>query len=288
MSASTIDVDILTANYNNGSYIERLLKSILDSSRLPRNIVIVDDGSTDNSLEIIHKYSQKHRFIKAIILPENIGFANALNRGIDHLESTYTVRIDSDDYLSKDRLEIQFNYMIAHPEVDVLGSNLQYFDSTTDKMLFKSNVSLSPEAIRRDFRNASCGIIHGTTIIRSTLLKKYKYTQISVPAEDYEIFSKMLKDGAIVHNIPDALTYVRVHINSVSNFLPFSTIRKTYEIANRIWGLPASRILIKLRYLHLKYYRLFLFNTNPFKKVFYISMSSILSPDKVVKRIYRK
>ena len=224
MLKNKIDVDILTANFNNGAFIEQLIQSVLGSSKYPRKLIIVDDGSTDNSLEIAQRYTQQWDFIKIVALPKNIGFANALNAGIPFIESTYTIRVDPDDYISPDRLEIQYEYMMTNPIVDVLGTNIQYFDSVSSKMLFQSNVSLNPYAIKRDFINASCGIIHGSTIIRTSLLNQYKYNQDNVPAEDYELFSKMLKAGAIIHNIPNVLTFVRVHLKSFSNFLPFSTI----------------------------------------------------------------
>lgn len=286
MEKPICDVDILTANYNNGIYIRNFIDSVIDSTILPAKLIIIDDGSKDNSIEIIKEYADKYIFIKLISLKENIGFANALNVGIDHLESKYTLRIDPDDYMTPDRIEVQYNYMIANPTVDILGSNIQYFDSSSMKILFRSNVALSEKRIIEHFRNGSCGLIHGSTMIKTSLLKQFKYCQANVPAEDYEIFSKMITNGAIAHNSPQVLTLVRVHINSVSNFLPYDTIAKSYALAHKIWGTKHSKLAIRIKYLHLKYYRLFLFEPNKIKKIYYIIISSMFAPQKVINRLY--
>lgn len=288
MVKNVCDVDILTANYNNGAYIEKFIDSVLDSTVLPTRLIIVDDGSRDNSVEIIKKYADKYHFIKLIALRENVGFANALNIGIDHIESKYVLRIDSDDYMHPIRIEVQYRYMTENPEVGILGSNIQYFNSVSMKMLFKSNIALPEQKIIEHFKDGSCGLIHGATMIQTTLLKQFKYCQANVPAEDYEIFSKMIVNGAKVCNIPQVLTFVRVHVNSVSNFLPYSTIAKSYDLAHEIWGIKHSSLEIRIKHLHLKYYRLFLFTPSKIRKLYYITLASLFAPKKVVNRLLKR
>lgn len=281
-----LDLDILVANYNNGKFLETFFASIINSTMYPTKLIIVDDGSNDESKNIIIKYSNQLDFIHPIFLDKNVGFANALNIGIDYITSTYTLRIDPDDYLYKNRIEVQYNYIKKY-NLDIVGSNINYFDSSTNKIICSSNVPINYEDIKKTFRKGSCGIIHGASIIKSEFLKKYKYCQESVPAEDYELFSKIIIDGGKVHNLEECLTAVRIHANSVSNSLPFNTIRKTFIIKDRIWGGHTSNIIIRMRHLHLKYYRSFLFEKNFIKKLYYIIISSLLAPQKVLKRIRR-
>ena len=281
------DVSILTANYNNGKYIEELIRSVLTSTMLPIQFIIVDDGSTDNSVEIIKSYSSQYDFIELIKLEKNQGFANALNAGLKQVRGCFVLRVDADDYVAPDRLEKQYLFMLEHTEIGVLGSNVRYFDAVSGKMLFDSHVSHSHRSIWDDFLSASCGIIHGSTLIRTSVFKKYEYNQKNVPAEDYELFSKMLKDGVKMYNLPMTLTFVRVHSNSVSNFLPYQTIQKTYSIAQQIWGIGYSKVEMRLKYLHLKYYRRFLFESHKLKKLYFISFSAILCPKKILKRSFK-
>ena len=102
------DVSILTANYNNGKYIEELIRSVLTSTMLPIQFIIVDDGSTDNSVEIIKSYSSQYDFIELIKLEKNQGFANALNAGLKQVRGCFVLRVDADDYVAPDRLEKQY------------------------------------------------------------------------------------------------------------------------------------------------------------------------------------
>lgn len=282
----SIDVDILVANYNNAPYLKTFFDSIISSSVIPHKLVIVNDGSSDNSEEIIKYYSSQYAFIQPIYLKRNRGFANALNEGIKILSSSYTIRVDPDDYIYPTRIEEQYNFITKY-NYDLVGSNIQYFDSKTSKNLFKSNVATQESQIVKYFKSGSCGIIHGSSIIKTDLLKKYGYSQENVPAEDYELFSKIIIGGGHVANMKDTLTAVRVHINSVSNSLPFSTIAKTFSITEKLWGIRHNYISIYIRYIHLKNYRNFLFESNYLKKYVYLTISCLMSPSKVLKRFLR-
>lgn len=284
---SVVDVSVLTANYNNGRYIGELIKSVVTSTVLPIQFIIVDDGSTDDSVDIIKEYSEQYNFIELVRLPENKGFANALNAGLVYVTGRFVLRVDADDYITADRIEKQYRFLEKNEHIGVLGSNIRYFDSVSGKELFSSHVSIDSYFIKKDFLNVACGVIHGSTLIRTSIFQQYTYVQDSVPAEDYEIFSKMLKDGVEIQNLSDVLTYVRVHVNSVSNSLPYRTIQKTYQIARKVWGIEYSDWRIKFKYFHLKYYRRFLFESDKIKKVYYILLSSFFCPNKVIKRLFK-
>lgn len=280
-----LDVDILVANYNNAEYLPRFFRSFQESSAIPNKLIIVDDGSIDNSVEIIKAYSTQLKYVYPIYLEQNKGFANALNEGIKYLVSTYTLRIDPDDYLFADRIQKQYDYIRTN-NLDVVGSNIQYFDSDSGRIVFKSHVEENSDRILEIFKSGACGIIHGSSIIRTIWLKKYGYQQNNVPAEDYELFSRILLSGGQCENMPDYLTAVRVHMHSVSNFLPFSTIQKTYSLTESLWGIKHSKWHIKKKYYHLKYYRKFLFEKQGIKRLFYLLISVISAPQKVIKRIF--
>ena len=85
---------------------------------------------------------------------------------------------------------------------------------------------------------------------RSEVFKRYTYNQKNVPAEDYEIFAKMVKDELVLCNLPEILTYVRVHSDSVSNNIAYSTIKRTYKIRDEIFELHSSKYKIFFYYVH--------------------------------------
>ena len=76
-SSKTVDVDILVANYKNAPFLETFFESVLNSTVLPKQLVVVNDGSPDNSEEIIRSYAERYAFIKPVYLEKNVGYAEA-------------------------------------------------------------------------------------------------------------------------------------------------------------------------------------------------------------------
>ena len=106
-----VDISILCANYNNANYLDEFFNSIINSTYSVKEIIIVDDCSTDNSCEIIENYSKILDNIILIKLDKNVGFANALNEGIKYVTAKYILRIDPDDVLASDRIEKQYDFL---------------------------------------------------------------------------------------------------------------------------------------------------------------------------------
>jgi len=123
----TADVCIIVPNYNNGRYLDGFIQSVLHSTLEPSMLLIVDDGSTDNSAETLSKYATTLPFLKVIFLDANKGLTTALNTALANAHAKYIMRADPDDLLHPERIERQFEFMEQHPEVDILGCNLVYF-----------------------------------------------------------------------------------------------------------------------------------------------------------------
>jgi glycosyltransferase involved in cell wall biosynthesis len=287
MERPIADVSVVVANYNNGKYLSKFFESFIDSSFFPRELIFVDDGSLDDSVAQVELLAREYSFIKLLKLPVNRGFANALNEGLKLSTSKYVMRVDPDDYISCNRIEEQYNYLEKHADIDIVGSNIVYFDSLSGKPVFKSNVPLNHKNILKYFENGNCGIIHGSMLCKASVIKKYNYNQESIPAEDYEIFSLMLKNGSVAVNLPDTYTFVRIHMNSVSNNLPFSTIKRTFQLGEKIWNLKTNSFNVRRIHLHLYSYRQFLFRRG-LDKYFYLFASVVFNPQKFIYRISAK
>lgn len=91
-------LSVIVPNYNKESYLKKCINSILSQTLIPNEIIIVDDNSTDNSVEIIQKLERDNNIIKSICLRENLGVSNARDIGINKATSKYITVIDSDDY----------------------------------------------------------------------------------------------------------------------------------------------------------------------------------------------
>ena len=102
---------------------EEYFQSILGSSVFPSEVVFVDDGSTDDSVNITTQFITHNFNLKLVRLEEQVGFANALNIGLKVATSKYIMRLDTDDFICPDRIENQFDYLERNPEALITGKN---------------------------------------------------------------------------------------------------------------------------------------------------------------------
>lgn len=278
----TIDIAIVAANYNNGPYIRAFMDSILGSTVWPAELIVVDDGSTDNSVNILREYTNLP-FFQLMQLPVNRGFTHALNEGIQRSSARYIVRADPDDLLLPERLEVQYRLMEDHPELDVAGSNSWYFHSDTGAYINRSNFPLTHREIVHRYRNGEHGLQHGTVIGKASVFKRYPYQEI-FPGEDYEIFSRMVADGCVFMNLAEALYLVRVHPASSTSTLRYASIQQTFAFREKIFGTPTSSFRVRIYYWHIYCYRRAQMAGNPLARFAYLGLATLLAPQKIFRR----
>ncbi len=279
-------VSVVAANYNNAAFLEDYFNAWQKSTVQPAEHIFVDDGSTDNSLDIARKYAKDMPSLKIIELGRNRGFGNALNVGIDLARGKYILRIDPDDVVAPERVAKQLEVLDAD-DADVVGSNAVIFQSTTALQVGLSNFPSDHQEIASTILRGEHGVLHPTVMARAELFKLNPYIQGNVPAEDYDIFARMLSAGARFQNIQEPLIRYRIHQRSASNILPLSTIVKTYRIRDQVFGSETTTAAVWWYYLHIKFYRKHLFAANTIQRAVYLGMASMMRPDKALKRLAR-
>ncbi len=280
---NSVDVSIIAANYNNGKYLNEFIGSVLNSTVLPMELILIDDGSTDNSLEVLDEFKETP-FIKVIRFPENRGFTEALNAGIAAATGKYIMRADPDDLLMPERIHLQFQFMESHPEVDVSGSNALYFHSSNGSFINKTNFPVEDKNIKRAYRRGEHGILHATAIIKKTLSDKYHYHKI-FPSEDYEIFSRMVRDGYTFFNLAEPLYKVRVHSGSSTTNLRIETIRQTFGFRDQIFETKTHPLRVFIYYQYIKHYRSYQMAENNYSRYLHLAISAIMYPAKIWNRL---
>lgn len=283
---SVIDISVVAANYNNALFLKDFFESWKNSTALPKELIFIDDGSKDNSLEIAYQYQKDLPTLIILPLEKNQGFGNALNEGIQRATCKYILRIDPDDVILPERLIRQFE-ILESGKADVVGSDAIIFQSSTGKDIGKTNFPADHDTIAAVVRRGEHGVLHPTVMAKAELFKNNPYIQENVPAEDYDIFARMLHAGAKFYNIKEPLLRYRIHQRSASNVLPFSTIEKTYRIRDEIFMTKTSRIFVIWYFLHIKSYRKYLFSNSKVKGLFYLCLASFLRPDKVIKKFFK-
>jgi glycosyltransferase involved in cell wall biosynthesis len=120
-------VSVVIAVHNGAGFIDRALPSILKQSFSDWELIVVDDGSTDDTPELLLDASRKECRIR-VLSPGRVGFANALNLGIREAQGDYIARQDFDDTSSRDRLAIQVEYLNRNPSVGMVGGHYIIID----------------------------------------------------------------------------------------------------------------------------------------------------------------
>lgn len=280
-----VDISLVVANYNNGRYLSEFIESVIASTLWPRELILVDDGSTDSSLQLLESYRWVP-FLKILALKENLGLPLALNAGLTSASCRYIMRADPDDLLLPDRIEKQYNFMEAHPEVSVLGSNVIYFHHYSGKEINISNFPVKHERIVQTYRRGTNGIQHPTAIIRRTAIEGHHYKNIRV-AEDYELFATLAREGYRFAGLKEPLCRMRIHPLSSTSALNLKEVRNIYESRDRIWNTHTSEIRILLFYYFIRYYRRSQLSEKIVKRSIYLLLSGICSPSRVIKRLFR-
>lgn len=214
-------VTILMPVYNAELHLKEAIESVLNQTFRDFKLLIVNDGSTDSSRKIIGEFDDAR--IEVLDLPQNAGLVNALNVGIEAIDTKYIARTDADDICLPERLKKQVEFMETHAEVGALGTG---FDSLMPDGSIRSGGRFSAEHDIIRLRHLyQIQIIHGTSMLRTEVLKNHelKFDPDFKHAEDYDFFDR-LGNVSRIANIPEPLYLIRHHETRVSE--QFSDIQK--------------------------------------------------------------
>lgn len=185
-------VSVLMPAYNAEKYIGDAIKSILNQTFTDFELIIINDGSTDNTKQIIKQFDDER--IKYFENDENRGVIFTLNRGLKEIESEFIIRMDADDISLPNRFAEQIKFMDNNPQIGLSGTAIEIFNEDTSRInYFPSN----PEELKTEliFNNLIC---HPSIIIRSRIFKEHPilFEKKYLHAEDYAmwiILSKWVK-----------------------------------------------------------------------------------------------
>ena len=283
---SVAEISIIAANYNNGDYLNDFIDSVFNSEVLPRELIIVDDGSTDRSRAILAKHASLP-LLKTLFFESNKGFAVALNAGLQMAKGKYVMRADPDDILHPERIAKQYQFLEARPDVDMVGCNAVYFLDGVDgkvRELTGTNFPTTHDAIVKAYKKGEHGLLHATVCGKREVYQGYRYQDLS-PGEDYELFARMVRDGRRFASLDEVLYKVRVHPGSASSQITREAIWRTFDFRDRIFLTKTSKRKRWLYYWHIRHYRQALLARHPIKKHGHLLAAAALYPHKLFKRL---
>ena len=207
--------------YNGERYLSLAIESILKQTFKDFEFIIVDDGSTDRSLEIIRKYEKKDSRIR-VLVQENQGLAAALNNGIAMACGKYIARMDDDDISLPKRLDIQYNFMEAHPEILACGGISVIINKWGDEYMFWEKQEDAPmiddfaEIDSKHIISGASSLCHPSSIFRKAAWEAVGgYSADLRYAQDLDLWLKMGEHGALT-NLQEPLILYRFHNNTAS------------------------------------------------------------------------
>ena len=189
--------------YNANKFLKYAIQSTLNQSFSDFELILLNDGSTDSSLEIARSFKDDR--IVVISDGDNKGLAYRLNQISQLANGKYLARMDSDDIMHVDRLKIQLEYLSSNENIDVLGSNAYVIDS--ENIIYgKMSVLKSPKSLNDVFNN-QC-FIHPTVLGKTKWFQNNQYNIESIRMEDVELWSRTISTSNFSNlNIP--LLYYR-------------------------------------------------------------------------------
>lgn len=213
MGASRVFVSVVIPAYNAESTIRTAIQSVLNQSHTNFELIAINDGSQDSTLEILQSINDPRLII--INQRENKGLVESLNAGISLSQGKYIARMDADDISALDRLEEQVKFLENNPEIGVLGTAFESIDPGGQMTTVRYKSNHNAIAFRHLYQIHLC---HPTVIIRKSVLESnnLRYNQAFVHAEDYDLFNQLLKVSKAA-NLP-TVHLVKVNGNqTVSN-----------------------------------------------------------------------
>ena len=203
-------VTVLMPVFNAAQFLHQAIESILQQTFTDFEFIIINDGSTDNSEQIILSFNDPRiRYIKN---ETNLKLIATLNKGFALAAGKYIARMDADDISLQNRLERQVQYMEANTDVVMAGSWFESIGEVSKMVKYESDINLI--RFKLLYQTQFC---HPTVIIRKSVLQQLDilFDPVYLHAEDYDLFSR-LSYKFKVSNIPEVLLQYRVHATNVS------------------------------------------------------------------------
>ncbi len=249
-------VSIVLPIYNSDLFLQKAIESLLNQTHRNIEIICLNDGSTDTSLQILQSFTDQR--IKIIHQPSNKGIVYNLNEGIQLANGEFIARMDADDIALPMRIEKQVEFLIQHPKTFMVATTVQLMNEQDEKI---NNWDLDwktidDKFIRKTMFSESC-IAHPSVMFRKEI-KHYSYQENQQHCEDYGLWLELLSDRKVISKINEPLLLYRVHSNSItlqflrkSNpFLKLWNCKRRFlwmQIKKAKWSMFETKLLLYMK-----------------------------------------
>lgn len=215
-------VTVLMPTYNVAPWVEEAIQSVLNQTYRDFELLVVDDASTDDTLDCVRTIDDPR--IRIAAFPNNVGLAENLNRGLDIIDTELVARMDGDDIVEPDWLETGIKVLDTHPEIGICSFGFQFFGAKTSLVRF-------PE----QHEDSKAQMLFGCTVIVPVFRKsvfsdnQLRYSTEAFPAEDYMMWANAYRVTQ-VYNVQRTLFHYRTHASQISTARREAQIAKSNEV----------------------------------------------------------
>jgi glycosyltransferase involved in cell wall biosynthesis len=232
-------ITVVMPVYNAEEHVAESIAAVLAQTRPPDEVIVVDDGCTDGTLDVLAPFRSEIR----VISQQNRGHAGAFNTGFAAARGDYVARCDADDVWNPDKLARQHAALVAHPEIDIAAGAAWVFGQV--ERLFGD----APGDGILDLRAFAPALYRGNMLCASsTVIRRAHFERLGpfverLACEDYDFWLKSVRAGAVFHYDPAILLRYRQHAGQVTRNL-VAMYRATYRVHGRHADVAGDRRLV--------------------------------------------
>lgn len=224
-------VSVVLAVFNGGELLRSSIESILRQSFQDFELLVVDDGSSDVTPDILRSYNDPR--LRVLTNEKNLGLTRSLNRGLNEARGEFVARQDADDLSAPDRLEKQVGFLRAHPEIALLGSSAWRMNPA-GKITGPNDMPVTHDVIRWA-SIVDSPFLHTAVMFRRELVIQqfHGYDEQFAICQDYDLWTRI----AAVHrvaNLPERLVSMREHPSSMTRTQSGATTDEFRRIAEAV------------------------------------------------------
>lgn len=213
--------------YNNEKTLDIAIKSVIYQTFKDWELILIDDGSEDNSLEIAKKWESFDSRVTLICDGTNKGLVYRLNQVIDIANGDFIARMDADDIMLQERLEKQLNIFINSPKIDVVATAAYTIDENNNPLGIRGTDGIDIKN-KKDILKKSL-LIHPSILVRKDWYRLNKYDKKYIRAEDFELWCRTFTYTNFYRITEPLLLYREGNINIKNYVLSMKTLRMIYR-----------------------------------------------------------
>lgn len=283
-------ISVLMPVFNVERFVSEAIESVLEQTFVDFELVIIDDASSDNTVDIVKKYQKKDKRIVLVENKVNVGISKALNKGLQISCGKYIARADGDDIMHPERLYRQYLYLESNPEFALVGCWIKNINEN-GVLLGECQYPCSHDDITKLVKWTS-PVLH-VWLCRSSIYDLFGGYRDTNPAEDYDFLLRCISQGFKVANIPFFGAYIRLRQGNTLSVLSLNQ-RKIFNYLYKLYlqgkindsntlclfnkpEIKASRVMEKLHLNSTKFLRAGFETNNLKQKILYFALS-LISP----------